>query len=87
MSPVTKLPTVGIPITLSLGGKGRAAQRNEVYFDLGSSVFTDSIWQDRQVFDHPVFPAVGFVEIIVAAIREVCGSKPFWLRILVSSYL
>ena len=63
-----------------LGVKVKAAQRNEVYFDLGSSVFTDSVWQDHQVFDHPVFPAVGFVEIIVAAIREVCGSKPFWLK-------
>jgi len=47
------------------------------HFVVSSALYEDSVWQEHQVFDHPVMPAVGYLELARAALREVHGKQAF----------
>ena len=62
--PPTVVKTEAHPM---LGAEIALAQSEKKYFQANSKLFMDALWQGHRVFDRPVLPAVGFVEMMVAA--------------------
>ncbi|MBG86586.1 MAG: hypothetical protein CMO80_06765 [Verrucomicrobiales bacterium] len=53
-----------------LAGELELARSSDRYFELSDSLFQNPLWQEHRVFDQPVFPAVGFLELFCAAYRQ-----------------
>ncbi|MEM9657575.1 MAG: beta-ketoacyl synthase N-terminal-like domain-containing protein, partial [Planctomycetota bacterium] len=55
-----------------LGPRLAVASAHASYFDANAELFNDPVWRGHQVFHRPVLPAVGFLEMMLAA----CHSSP-----------
>ena len=64
----TQIPMVSATESHPMLGERVALARSEsTYFSANSRLFEHAIWQGHQVFQRPVLPAVGFVELMLAA--------------------
>ena len=56
------------------------ARGRERFYELSDEVFRNPLWQEHRVFDQPVFPAVGFLELFLAALRDADSGEVLTLK-------
>ncbi|MEM7385634.1 MAG: methyltransferase, partial [Verrucomicrobiota bacterium] len=57
-----------------LGNHIDVAEDDNHFIEVSGQLFDDGVWKEHRVFDQPVLPAVGFIELMLAALRETQAS-------------